>query len=736
MLRLFIDGSEIDTGKTNFSLPVSYKINSYNDFGSASGNSSTKIKVPRTVTNRKVLGEAVIGQKNFNDYDEHEAQLFNNEVLVFKGLANVLKRLSNGYEIQLYNENSSWFSEIKSKSIRGIDLGTFIFTKDHVQNSWDNSPSNDDIEKRDYTYPLINYSNLLGKVDNNDDIKAGEMRPAVFTRSVVKNIFNDAGYKFKTFGIFDAILEQRAEPYTSNNLEPDENFLERETIELSTVDPTNHFFPNGDNGRSGGVYRVGVADLGGVEDKDEENRFDISNGIYRTKWKGRYRFEMSYDFIAFPWGLGVTTAFEIKVTLRDKATNKFIRPLDSKIITSGGVQTAFNFVGQMTFDFILTEADKDQNIIIDFHNGVEGEGIQFDVSREITISKLTTNIIPVRIPFQIDMEFQMASSLEDFKQNVFLKNLTRTYNLIFITNDVKKEVTVITEEEFYKNTTFSEDWSDKINLTKGYEVRKLRKIKKQIDFKYKTDENDFWIDLNGEDLDFAWNFEQQNDDQFLDGVENLELIWGFTGMELTELDRNNALVIPQMIDKTSREQQEESIKRNGNRLNTLFPQLADEEKTPEELSDIADEIEQLAIERGDLLEGNYNLTPRCLYYTGLQPGNWRFEGQSLSVYPRAFSYDSADSSALNMAYGDFSLVDSKGLIDRHWLNSLKRINAEQLVGRFDLEEVDIESLDFSIPKRVRLDDGNDYILILDNVEDFKHGKRTPTRCEFLQLKPL
>ena len=116
-----------------------------------------------------------------------------------------------------------------------------------------------------------------------------------------------------------------------------------------------------------------------------------------------------------------------------------------------------------------------------------------------------------------------------------------------------------------------------------------------------------------------------------------------------------------------------------------------------------------------------------MYYTGLAPGEWRFENQDLTVYPRAFTYDSGDASALNMAYGDLSLTNSKGLIDRHWVNSLKRINAEQLVARLDLEEVDIESLDFSTPNRIRLDDGNDYIMILDNIEDFKHGMRKPTR---------
>jgi len=731
MLRLFIDGSEIDTGKTGFSLPVSYKINSYNDFGSASGNSSVKVKIPRTINNRRVLGEAVIGQKNFNDYNEHEAELFNNEVLVFKGLANVLKRTSNGYEIQLYNENSSWFSSIKSKSIRGVDLGEFVFTKDHVQNSFDNSPSNAKLDKRDYTYPLIDYSNLLGKTGCTSDIKAGEMRPAIFTKSIVRKIFNDAGYKFKTFGIFDAILEKRIEPYTSNNLESDDVFLENETIELSTVSGTQvDFLPNPQVFSIRNLFddftRV-------VEDKDEEDRYDTALGRYKIKWKGRYRIEMSYDMIIKKFvTVNDTFDMEFRVDLRT-ADGVFIRRLDSTIVQgTTGILKTFSAEGNSIFDFVIPESQRGNYISVRVTNQVGAK----DTLESITFNKLTFNLIPTRIPFQIDMEFVMSSSLEDFKQSIYLKNLARQYNLIFITNDVKKEVTVITSDEFYKSSAFSEDWSEKINLEKGYEVRKLRKIKKQIDFKYKADENDKWIDLNGEDLDFAWNFEKQNDDQFLDGTENLELIWGWTGMELTELNDVDALVIPQMIDKVARKQQEESLRRLADTAEELVNQLADPDKTPEERADIVNDLKANSAERADLLEGNYNLTPRCFYYSGLQAGKWKFENQNLTIYPRAFSYDSADESALNMAYGDLSLTNSKGLIDRHWINSLKRINAEQLVGRFDLEEIDIESLDFSTPKRVRLDDGNDYILILDNIEDFKHGKRSPTRCEFLQLKPL
>jgi len=80
----------------------------------------------------------------------------------------------------------------------------------------------------------------------------------------------------------------------------------------------------------------------------------------------------------------------------------------------------------------------------------------------------------------------------------FLQGVIHAFNLRFTTDTTLRVVTIEPYNDFFKNQNESEDWTNKVDLSRSQEDKWIQsQLKREVIFKYKTDSNDKVVEHNG-----------------------------------------------------------------------------------------------------------------------------------------------------------------------------------------------------------------------------------------------
>jgi len=173
-------------------IALSYAVNNLADLKSVQGNISNSISLPDTANNRAALGFP--DDINFNGAStirkKQPCRYVQNGVDVIpQGNLRIVGASQGSLKIVVSSGNTDFFDLLTGK-LRDLDFSEY----DHIWNN-DNviaSRLNND----GYIYPIINYGNLSNNTGDihGQAIQPGEMRPAVFAKTVVKKICETVGY--------------------------------------------------------------------------------------------------------------------------------------------------------------------------------------------------------------------------------------------------------------------------------------------------------------------------------------------------------------------------------------------------------------------------------------------------------------------------------------------------------------------------------------------------------------
>lgn len=171
----------------NNRMRVTFQSSDLREAGTSLSSFSTSAKLPLTNENITKLGFKTVQSIKPTETAIIKARILSGDNELDKGFIRIdnVNQSEKEIGVTFFGRNADWFSQLKGKEIRDIDLSIY----DHV-----NSSANIDISRTEgYVYLPVDYGYLAGK--SSATIELNEIFPALFVRDIIKHIFKDIGYK-------------------------------------------------------------------------------------------------------------------------------------------------------------------------------------------------------------------------------------------------------------------------------------------------------------------------------------------------------------------------------------------------------------------------------------------------------------------------------------------------------------------------------------------------------------
>lgn len=134
-------------------------------------------------------------------------------------------------------------------------------------------------------------------------------------------------------------------------------------------------------------------------------------------------------------------------------------------------------------------------------------------------------------------------------------------------------------------------------------------------------------------------------------------------------------------------------------------------------------------ERSSALSDFTRIKPRILVFAGLTDGEWTFDGQSLTQYPRAYFVGDGGGDE-SLAFGNEN--GRPGTVQRHWRDYLVRIGKPYLRGNLRLYDDEFMNFSFDRPRLVN-DGYMDTWMYVQKVGGKRFGDEAPVECELIPV---
>lgn len=643
----------------DFFIPITYSINDFRNIESRNGYFTKTIKIPGTKKNDSLLAHAFdITAEGFFDRNKRTRAVIEQDGITYLDGSMQLKRVLTEqgriveYELILYGDIADWANDLKNKSIRGLPYSTITYSNENCENSWTNT--GDDSE---YVFPLINYSGFDGS-DKTTNKDATNFRPAIFVYYIFRKIFEGIGYSLKPGFFLKPEMRDLILPYVAEATLVSQDVLDFERVEARSS--TEQTF-TGNSEETVGNYAT-------INAIDESDNLNETTGVYTSPYAGNYNIRLNIDVN------NKRTLFNNDFIVRIRST------VSTSVWESETVTIEPGIINLETFEVNINNYPLGAGV--NLYVTVEADGASADYGVIVNDFDIT----PVRIPIQEGLDYDLIRGVPDISQIEFIKAIIQMFNLMVITDTRGKSIEFVHRDDFYKDISDSDDWTDKLDISKLQELEQIEdSLSRNLLFKYTTDDNDEDVKSFNENYTgqgYA-NHKEILDNEFLRGSKNVA----------------NLPFAPTLM---------EYILDTG----TLHAPRMDNDGFTKELA------------------------PRILIYHGLRNGEFTFNSVLKTQYPYCYFHkDPSGEFDVSLSFGnlkdlDASLQESdKGLVDRHYRNQITQINKGRLYTCYlRLNSVDIVNLDFRKSKFI-----NGVYYYLNKAEDYMAGKEDSTKVELIQI---
>ena len=763
LTKIYINNEQIDL-TDEVSIPLNFNIADIREPEKRSTTWSKTVVLPGTTFNNELFSNiwnvnAVINSTgttnftpNFNPNLKAIAEITYNEATQFKGICqllnvNVTDKYEIQYEVAFFGELQNVYQFFNNKYLRDLDFSEYNhkYTLYNQQLSWNNTNG--------YVYPMIDYGFQI-----NSKFNVTNMFPALFVKTIIDKMFNDAGFTYQSSFFNSEIFKKLVIPYsggsalkltnqqvTERTIRVSRNSTQSITLNGVILNNTDGFpnaaqvinlpdkttFPNSDVGnlwfdRDGGT---------------NYNRFVVSkNGTYNLKFYCRFNVThfpstatatLTSDRTllgnivivknAPTFGSPYQTIANIPVWM--KPTGSFIdfenvfnitatTGTTSYTITSGS--TSLTNTGELSVSSYLSENDI---IEVKFYktpgtnniNGINPASIYTSGTRQSVSfnSYCDANVLQdtyfavalADTTIQEGDDVEVNAVLPDkIKQSEFFNSIVKAFNL-FVEVDKGNANKLIIEPRptFYSSGT-TQDFTDKLDYSKETKIIPLGELNnKSYVFSYKEDTDYFNSNYKTTYNEIYGQKKYDILNDFLKGEVRTELIFSPTPLVDT-------IGHDRVISKIY------TLDSNG----TIKPTQS-------------------------------NI--RLLYWGGLKTTNvqWQHIATSGTTfrtdYPYAGHLDDVNNPTFDLNFGTpyqvyYTPIKYTGnnLYNKYWRDYIEQIadkDSKIFTGYFLLNEFDIQNLDF----RDTYFFENDYWR-LNKIIDYDRINNQPTKCEFIKLKTL
>jgi len=733
--RLRFGSKYIETGNSeDFPLALTIGIADIADISKRKGVYSKNFKVPATQANNSALEH--IWQDQIEDdnitgvvYGRNISELEHNGISWDRGYAKVAAVLKDSqpreYEITYFGGNSDWLSRVGDAKLNELDSSTTAtYDKSSILAAASGS--------LDWVYPLINYGGWasaqypLGTTGVPFGVSTHDFRPAFRISALVEKIFENVGYTVTSnwlstpectgvtylpgeFRQAESIDFEIASDVTGAIL-PLETGQPKQFMNFGTL-----YYPSlaevTDNLNNVGAsvtgsfspFGVSVGSLAGAISyrpitvaKDSVVSFDCTLQII---YNNAIRDDVSWEVRE------VTT--DSQVASGDFTNVGSISSYDTETIQ--GEQALLQATGTYTF-----------GILVRFNP----TGVPANVgANAVTLRgyKQGVNVGDVYYPFE---------TLGEEKQLDFLSKIAKTYNLYFDTDTHTRSVLIEprndwtdtdgnTQTGYYKGIDEAVDWSDKLDLSEGIQIKYLSDYKDELEFRF-------------EDIG-DW-YPERYEEKF--GFQPFRQLYTFP----SEYNAGRTVIEQGYVPTINK--YEDAKLNNGVTAYVQTPFIYDDEPGSQSRTQ---DVEPRLLVYEWTSEDDYLLRPRAWVYfddtatadpTGVDPIN-SFElpanYDNFVFVPKAWVVNNDDTSKFQLSWASYG--DGKGLADRFYNETVRDLrNRTYYEASFRLRPSDIlpylQADGFRKPVHV-----NGVYYRVNKIKDYKPQSEQSTKVELVKIVP-
>jgi len=475
------------TSFTDFPLVLTKGIVNLDNLKARTGTFSKTFKVPNTKNNATLLSniDDINSRKDYRDaLNRKPCVIIANGTQIDKGFVQVSKVLEgfelDSYELVFFGNNIDWVKGASELKLRDINYrnNTQEYSKSKI-NTVNASNSN----VYDNCYPYISKGGNEDVASLNAEVR--DFYPSFYLRSIIERGLNDLGWN-----VSSSFLD-----LNSSISNPISTHVKRLACDLSPS------FTVADDVVKDSVSRAELTssiEFGYLDteivifdndstlpNEDLNNHYNTSTGEYTLPATGRYNVDYSLKFYNWVGITGTLVNVTIGVysngilkseSIRNNLNQDIINTLTGTLSVSDNINS--NITIRVSFD---------GNISSPVSSGQVLDGSFFRVQRQAEIVEGNS--------FNLNEIIPSSPTLLDV-----INDFTRMFNIYYWTDVKTKTIYLEPRDTFFESKTSSLDWTNKLDIGKGYEVDYISSYKRNVEFKYKDLNNDEWLkgwqDLN------------------------------------------------------------------------------------------------------------------------------------------------------------------------------------------------------------------------------------------------
>lgn len=659
------------------SVPTDFVSSEIGKLTERQGIRSIAFKVPGTDKNHKTLGllNKLSFQGTIGANKQIDAELRQNNTTLSFGFLQITSYDStkNTYAMRFFGGNVGWFQLLKDKTLISMDLTRFnhVYDEDAVVDSGSNTDG--------YIYPFINYGQFTDRATN--DVTFDEFFPAVYVHTVVKQMFEDIGFKITGTALQLPVWEQLILPFTNLGF-----FKSAQFIDLNSAAANQ-------NDGSGVAANGQVFSAPGVL-VTVENHNDSEFGSFD---KGE-----NYDTTTFRYTAPDIISLKVEITWKDIAVIAGTKRPEAVLLLNGittlqTVNSTAEYTGnnQQTIRFNTELLQSGDFVEVQFRV-LASPSIQFSNDGFSNCKFLIQQTLAP------DSIVDISNSVPTIKQTDLLRTLFFQFGIVFTTDNFTKTVSLDLFSDVKKNIINAVDWSSKLDTGKTSVIDFVELIQdyaKVNEVRYARDEADIVLES------YQSNFGRSYGDGVID-IDNDFL--------------KDRTVLFESIFAPTRNIDSFSTSNMSLPFIPLF-------ELPSDTTPNIDPIARILIVARDIRISDFS-----------NRVDIAFAGQNVIEMPYAYFYKGSLSGVLaelddQLAFDPPSGESLTGtpLLEKYYSDQRLILNEPRFIKAFfDINQIDITNLDFGIPIFIQQFEAYFYINI---IKQYK-ANQDSTQVELIRLQ--
>mgnify|MGYP003630810318 FL=1 len=466
------------TSFTDFPLVLTKGIVNLDNLKARTGTFSKTFKVPNTKNNANLLSNVdnINSRKDYRDaLNRKPCVIIVSGTQIDKGFIQVGKVFDgfdlDSYELVFFGNNIDWVKGASELKLRDINYknNTQDYSKSVINTV---NASNSDVYDNCYPYISKGGNEDVGSLN----AQVRDFYPSFYIRSIIERGLNDLGWN-----ISSSFLESTHIKRLACDLSP--SFTVAEDVVKDSVSRA-ELTSNLEFGYLDTKIVI-FDDDSTPPNEDLNNHYNTSTGKYTLPATGRYNVDYSLKFYNWVGITGTLVNVTIGVysngilkseSIRNNLNQDIINTLTGTLSVSDNINS--NITIRVSFD---------GNISSPVSSGQVLDGSFFRVQRQAEIVEGNS--------FNLNEIIPSSPTLLDV-----INDFTRMFNIYYWTNVKTKTIYLEPRDTFFESKTSALDWTNKLDIGKGYEVDYISSYKRNVEFKYKDLNNDEWLkgwqDLN------------------------------------------------------------------------------------------------------------------------------------------------------------------------------------------------------------------------------------------------